>query len=264
MADDLLTQIEQDLLSERSLADALRKCIILGGRSGSHDLRDWAAQELRGYRAEGATLPPYRRVPAAICLDAIVGNYHQTAQPISPRALPDFTHDTIREEVGFPQGVGEIEALIRNAHVNNKPSLKFSLPMSNDLARVMDAQNDNPYQRITALYWEVSIGVAEGIVDQIRTTLAELVSEMRAGTPRMADPSADVATQAVNVVVHGEGATVNVSPVHAEGSASVAVPHPDHESGWTARKVAAVIVGVATVGALPVGIFQWTDWAPWK
>lgn len=36
----LLAEIERDLLEGKPLADLLRKCIMLGGRSGSQDLRD--------------------------------------------------------------------------------------------------------------------------------------------------------------------------------------------------------------------------------
>lgn len=42
----LLAEVERDLLDGKPLADLLRKCVILGGRSGSHELRDWASKEL--------------------------------------------------------------------------------------------------------------------------------------------------------------------------------------------------------------------------
>jgi hypothetical protein len=44
----LIGEIERDLLDGKALAD-LRKCIVLGGRSGSVELRDWASRQLRGY-----------------------------------------------------------------------------------------------------------------------------------------------------------------------------------------------------------------------
>lgn len=48
--DPLLDQIERDVLDENvSVATALRKCVALGGRSGSAALRDWATRELEGY-----------------------------------------------------------------------------------------------------------------------------------------------------------------------------------------------------------------------
>ena len=70
----LLAEIERDLLDGRALADLLRKCIMLGGRSGSQELRDWAGKELRGYDPDDE-LPPYRVVSAPIMLDGISGNW---------------------------------------------------------------------------------------------------------------------------------------------------------------------------------------------
>jgi len=53
----MLDQIERDALDESaSVATALRKCVALGGRSGSQALRDWATQELDGY--SGMSLEP--------------------------------------------------------------------------------------------------------------------------------------------------------------------------------------------------------------
>lgn len=48
--DSLIAEIERDALNERvAVATALRKCIVLGGKSGSEALRDWASRELKGY-----------------------------------------------------------------------------------------------------------------------------------------------------------------------------------------------------------------------
>jgi hypothetical protein len=46
----LLTQIEQDMLDEgKPLGAALRRCMLLGSRTGSPQLREWATLELKGY-----------------------------------------------------------------------------------------------------------------------------------------------------------------------------------------------------------------------
>ena len=37
----LLREIERDLLDGKPLADLLRKCVVLGGRAGSPELREW-------------------------------------------------------------------------------------------------------------------------------------------------------------------------------------------------------------------------------
>jgi hypothetical protein len=44
---ELLEQIERDALNgETSVADGLRKCVALGGRAGSPELREWANRGL--------------------------------------------------------------------------------------------------------------------------------------------------------------------------------------------------------------------------
>lgn len=169
---NLLAEIEADVLSDRPLAGALRKCVILGGRAGSVELRDWATRELRGY-TPGKDVPGYRTVPAPIFADAFTGNAIVKHQRISPSLLPDFAKDDIKEEFTFYNGIGEIEAMIRG---DDSDQVRLGLPMALDLARVMDKASDNRFQHITSLYWGVSKSSLRGIVDQVKTTLTELVS----------------------------------------------------------------------------------------
>ena len=56
--DRLLREIEAGALDQRtSMADLLRKAIVVGGRSGSAELREWAVRELQGYGPDDE-LPP--------------------------------------------------------------------------------------------------------------------------------------------------------------------------------------------------------------
>lgn len=65
----LLSKIEQAILDDNvTTTSILQKCIILGGRSGSTKLRDWATRELRGYGPDDQ-LAPYRRLVPALCID---------------------------------------------------------------------------------------------------------------------------------------------------------------------------------------------------
>jgi len=68
----LLEQIEQDVLTSQPLADTLRKCVVLGGKAGSVELREWATRELRGYDAKDDA-PDYRTVGAPILADVVTG-----------------------------------------------------------------------------------------------------------------------------------------------------------------------------------------------
>jgi hypothetical protein len=261
----LLDEIEDDALrSDMPLADTLRKIIALGGKVGSTELRDWASRELRGYDGTGVDLPPYRKPGALILVDFVSGNWQVTNQQISRRQLPDAIREYVEETVPLGQGIGEVEAMVRAA-IANGGSLRIPLPHAQDVVPLMNQEAKDPWQRVTTVYWSVFESALEGVIDQIRTTLVELVAEMRAGMPESAEgPSAEVANHAVNVVVNGKGARVNVTAAQASGSGShqvhVDASEPHGRSRWWA--LGAVIVGIATVVGALVATAQWQGWFP--
>lgn len=178
MAVTLLDQIERDVLDESaSVAAALRKCVALGGRSGSEALRDWATRELEGYYGSD-DLPGYRRVAAAIQLDGFTGNGFVTGQAVAPSSLPESARGYIGEQVELRDGVGQIEELGR------RPEIKLGLPGGGDLVRLMNAEIASDFQRIDRMYWSVSPAAVRGVVDQVRTALTKLVAEIWPRRPR--------------------------------------------------------------------------------
>jgi hypothetical protein len=262
---DLLAEIQRDALDSKvKVADVLRKLVALGGEAGSVELREWASLELRGYAGSDVELPDYRRPPAAIQIDGANPGARFSGQQISPRSLPDGIAEHVREEVPLNHSIGEIEAMREQAAAKGG-HIRLSLPSSSDVAALMNDEIGDPYQQITAVYWSVSEAALSGVIDRVRTTLVELVAEMRAGMPASADaPSAAVADQAVSVVVHGRGARVNVTSAHASGSGShevQAAPVPEADrSRW--KTVGALVVGTATlIGAL-IALAEWQGWGP--
>ncbi len=255
VAESLLDQIEQDVLDENvSVATALRKCVALGGRSGSETLRDWATRELEGYYGSD-DLPKYRIIAAPIRLDGIAGNYQITGQAVPPSTLPDVARDHVKEQVELREGVGHIEELAK------MPEIKIGLPGGGDLTRLMNAESSNPFQRIDTLYWAVSPAAVKGALDQIRTALMKLVAELRAATPAGQEvPSEAAANQAMNFVISGKRAKVNVTASQASGSGSNATSGTSASSSepgfWTtSRRIGATVGGIATVaGAVFAGI----------
>jgi hypothetical protein len=258
----LISEIERDLLDGKPLADLLRKCIVLGGRSGSVELRDWASRELRGYNV-GDELPAYRTVPAPILADAVTGNAIIKGQRIPLSGLPDFVQENVDEEIPLRQGVGELEALVKGKAADE--GIHFSLPMAADIGRLIDSRSGNPWQHINALYWSVIPAAIYGVVDNIRTTLAELISELVGTMPTGQDvPTPDQAHQAVQVAVHGRRSQVTVTTSQASGSATSVVaqesqPPASEETGfWTrGRKIGAAIVGLATIISAIVAVIAY-------
>jgi hypothetical protein len=257
--DTLVAQIERDALDDGvPVATALRKCVALGGKSGSEELRDWATRELQGYHGEDI-LPEYRVIAAPLMVDAVVGRTQVTHQQIPPSGLPDFAQEHISERLELRDGVGSLEAFAR------QPQIKISPPRAADLARLMNAKTGS-YQHIISIYWSVAPPVMRGVVDQIRTALTQLVAELRANMNETDEiPSAEAASQAVNVVVTGKRSQVKVTTAQASGSDAVSVAHADEaetegppESGfWSrSRKLGAFLVGLATIAGAVVAIVQ--------
>ncbi len=198
---NLLSEIERDLLDGKPLADLLRKCVMLGGKSGSAELRDWASKELRGYEPTDEP-PKYRTIGALLMADAITGNSIVRGQRISPSALPEFARDDIQEELTLRHGVGELEALVDGR--KSDEAIRISIPMAADIGGWMDRESGNPWQHINAIYWSIVPPSIHRILDNVRTSLTEIVAELAGTMPRGQDvPTADQAHQAVQVAVHG-------------------------------------------------------------
>jgi hypothetical protein len=220
-------------------------------------LREWATKELQGY--DGADeVPPYRKVGAPIFADAVTGNSIIKGQRISPSALPEFARDAISEQYVFGIGVGEIEALIRQAHADGG-SVKLSLPMAAELAQVMDEAVGDPFQKITGLYWRVSTSSLEGVVDQVKNTLAQLIAELRAATPSGEElPAKEAAANAVSIVAHRRARVTVTNAQSGAGPATASSNEQPTETGFwtTGRKIGAAIVGLAGIASAVLAGFQ--------
>lgn len=221
---NLLAEVQQDALDPAAgLSDTLRKVVALGGVVGSKELREWASLELRGYVNRSAELPPYRKVPATLEVNGFNGSMQVQGFRISPRDLPSFAQARVGEEVPLNSSVREIEEMARHAHAQ-EGHIALSPPMAQDLARIMNSEGRAPIRMITELYWTVSAAALTGVVDQVRTSLVELVAEMRANTPDSGElPTGETADRAVNVAVYGNNARVNITAASASGSGAHSV-----------------------------------------
>jgi hypothetical protein len=255
---NLLVQIERDVLDESiPLANALRKCVVLGGQSGSEQLRDRATRELQGYHGD-AEVPDYRMIGATLQIDGIAGNYRITGQQFAPSELPDFAQEHISEDLQLRDGVGGLEALSQQA------SIKLMPRGGNDLVRLMNSENEAPFQHINALYWSIAPSAIRGVLDYIRTALAQLVAELRANMGQEEEiPSTEAADQAVNVVVTGKRSQVKVVAAQSSGNNSIAAATADEQSTahdspfWTrSRRIGAFIAGLATVVGAVAAVIQ--------
>ena len=95
------------------IANVLRKCAILGAQLKNNDLRDWALQELNGYKTD-SDVPEYRTVMAPLTGD-FAGPFQSgcTNVPIPAMLLPKKLQDRART-ARFPAGVASLESLLES------------------------------------------------------------------------------------------------------------------------------------------------------
>jgi hypothetical protein len=250
---DLMGQIERDLMAEKPLDTLLRKLILLGGNAGSPELRAWASMELRGY-SNDEELPSYRTVNAPLQIDGSVPGGIIRHRSISSMDLPDFARVEIDELVPLRMGVRELHSMV-SQHGGDRV-VKLQPPGAALLVGYMNRESDMN-GRIDSLYWSVSTIALEGVLDQIRTRLAELIAELRSGTASgQILPTPAQAANAVSFVINGRGNRVSIAQA-TEGS----VITPPHEESaprfWTrARVVGAALVGLATIAGTVLTALQ--------
>jgi hypothetical protein len=161
------------------------------------------------------------------------------------------------------QGIGEVEAMIRQAD-SDDGFLRAGVPGSAELARLMSAEAERG-RSVSRIYRVVAAANLRSVVDGVRTALAELAGELRAGMAEGQQlPSADLASEAVQVAVHGRGhrITINNAAAAAGGSAIISAGESSQseEGGFwtTSRRIGAVIVGLATIAGTVAAILALT------
>ncbi|PRB18851.1 hypothetical protein [Microbacterium sp. MYb62] len=251
---DLLKQIERDLIAEKPLDTLLRKLILLGGNAGSPELRQWAATELRGYEDDNS-LPSYRRVNAPLQIDGAVPGGVIRHQSISSMDLPDFARAEIGELVPLRMGVNELHSMVRNHSIDH--IVKLQPPGAALLVGYMN-RDRQLNGRIDSLYWSVSTVAIEGVLDQVRTRLAELIAELRSTTSSdQALPTPMQAANAVNLVLNGRGHRVSIAQAAGNGVVTPVLGDDEPRFWTTARVIGAAVVGLATLTGTGIAIIQW-------
>ena len=244
---DLLRRIERGAHDGSSdLASLLRRCITLGGVTGSESLREWATRELMGYGNDDE-LPDYRRAAAPLVLDAHVPGGRITGQQVPYNLVPDFAREDLGDDIGFHQPIAELTAMAAGARRRGETTVKLGIPLGSGVVAVMndELRRGGQPQVIERIYWDVSLVPIMRVLDAIRTKLVALIAEMRAGTPPgTVMPTREVAERAVGVVIHGTGHRIVIQQDSPGATATVA------ERGESrARRIAYWVVAVATVVA---------------
>jgi hypothetical protein len=110
----ILDDLVNDALDEKkSLAQLLRRCLVLANQLRNEQLKTWANQELEGYSSSKG-LPDYRVVPASAVGDfSGFGGSRIRDYPIPPSVL-ESEHRWRATKVSLMQSVSAYEAAIRD------------------------------------------------------------------------------------------------------------------------------------------------------
>lgn len=169
---DLLAKLEQDLTDRYvPLADLLRTCIVLGGRTRSTRLSEWASSELKGY-TEQASIPAYRVVTAPIRLEIGYMSTPRTEKEI----LKDHDYPLVLDE-----SIDRLDAIAAYSESKRKP---FLVPVDKKIFEHYSRKSRKMLRGtgtgIDGMDWVIEPPLIRGVLGQIRTALAEFIAELRA------------------------------------------------------------------------------------
>lgn len=259
-----LAVIQQDLLDgTESTTRILQKVVLLGNQIGSTDLADWARKELYGYE-HGDELPPYRTIPAVLQLDGWAGYNQVSHKCIGPEDLPKEAREAgIGNEVSLRNGIAELEAF-----ASKSETLSLALPNGTLIAKLMSARLQQPFQGVERVYWAVGPASFHGVVEAIRTALADLVGEMLRVLPSEDEtPPKELADQAVNFLNTGKRPTIILNNSQAAGgstsTATLAPPKPEKAESWLTRwRNRGIFIGAFTVVGGAAAALDWLGIVP--
>jgi len=186
-------------------------------------------------------------------MDAVAQGGISRGKQVSVIDLPKEARDVVGDELPLTFGTGKIEALIRQAE-NDGGSIKLGPAAAAELALMMTHEVGR--YRVGRVYWSAGTGILRDVIDAIRTTLTELVAEMRArpqGTARLRRrPSGRLSSSPYT----GREARITVAAAGPGGTATTtsAGGEPEEARFWTWRRAGAVIVGLATIAGTVAAI----------
>ena len=259
--------IERDLISGVPLTNCLRAMIALALALSATDLRTWAEQELNGY-ALLADVPDYRRVPTAVVADLRIANKGVLRnQPVPARGLPDAYHDVIERGLPLQLGVTELSHQLDRLGRVHEP-LRLSIGDAPQLTlHINEAGIRDLRTRYLDVRYQMTEAVVRSMVDRIRDRAIHVLHDIRALTNPDAEPAAQAANQAVNVINQGNNNQFTVTASQAgHGDATSTHTASAGDSGlaheallWTKRQTRWTIFGgiIAVIGLLLAAYLGW-------
>ena len=183
-----------------SLADVLRKCLVLAFELGNSPFHEWVEHELDGYAVE-AELPTYRAgVPTAIKANAMNIAYKYSNIVVPSQALSDQVREGL-STIDFRQPVGELEDIVRSAHARGDGTVRANV----DAAVWATVEFENDF-KVTDMWQEISVAQIAGVLDAVRNTALRFALELDR-LERSAEPPIETRQETITnifqTLVHG-------------------------------------------------------------
>jgi AbiTii len=202
--------IEMASDGQRSLADALRKCLILAFELKNDKLKQWTERELNGFRKDDP-VPEYRKAALHSKGNFFgVGGSRLTNRPLPLSVLNVEDWDWLQSKLAQP--IGAYEAL-KNAGVGANPRMNWPPDL---IAQYQMAFVDG--FALSSAWQEVPMSLVLGLCEEVRNRLLRFALEIRDELGRVDDrpaavPPAKVEAAVVNYIYGG----TNVIAASASG-----------------------------------------------
>ena len=161
------------------IANVLRKCAVLGDQLNNGELRDWALQELQGYKSEDE-VPEYRKI-GALLRGNLVGPQQSGYKnmPIPAMCLPEQLRDRADISV-LAEGVAGLERLLEG----EGDTLTFTWP-GDWIARAQHKGQIMQGYVLYAAWQDISKSSVTGVLDAIRNRVLEFCLRLGKERPEL-------------------------------------------------------------------------------
>ena len=190
----IIQQLRDDAVdSSKSLADLLRRAIVLGSLLHNDELKHWAKRELDGYEHD-SDVPEYRRATAHI-YGHFVGAFGREVRnfrvPVNALKIDPRLQAFLSEEIRVGNGVAAIEEMLTSG-ADDTNTLKFSIPteVCMFLPTVLEHMN------CASLHKQTHKSSIRQILDAIRSRLLDIVLDLSEHFPDITE--SENAVQAVD------------------------------------------------------------------
>lgn len=124
----LLTEIQDDIFSEKSLSSILRKARVLAHRLKNQEFKNWVDSELNGYAFKSTLIPDYRKFSAPLYGDFIGEGMRMKGVSIPSDIFSKDLSNKLSNQV-VSVGVVTIESYIDAANNEKQDELMLPVPI---------------------------------------------------------------------------------------------------------------------------------------